>query len=86
MHVELGCIKYLIIVNTLKLCSMNLIQFFLVSSLHAITIQEKIVINEPITSNKVGISYQIMKPAIIAPGTDKYLIGARTIASPYLNA
>ena len=65
---------------------MNLIQVFLINSLHAITIQEKIVINEPMTSKKVGISYQITKPAIIAPGTDKYLIGARTIASPYLNA
>ena len=55
-------------------------------SLHVITKQETIVITEPIISNTLGTSNQIISPAIIAPGTDKYLMGAKTTASPNLNA
>ena len=55
-------------------------------SLHVMTKQERIVITEPIISNTLGTSNQIIKPAIIAPGTDKYLMGAKTTASPNLNA
>ena len=50
MHVELGYIKYFTNINVLNNAYMNLIQFFFINSLHAITIQEEIVINEPITS------------------------------------
>ena len=38
------------LMNSLKQILYELIQFFFINSLQAITIQEKIVINEPITS------------------------------------
>ncbi len=48
--------------------------------------QDIIVMREPIISKNEGTSDHIISPAIIAPGTDRYLMGAKTTASPNLNA
>ena len=59
---------------------------FFISSLHAITTHDITVIQEPRISKLEGTSDQMIRPATIAPGTERYLMGAKTTASPNLNA
>ena len=44
--------------------------------------QDIIVMREPIISKNEGTSDHINSPAIIAPGTDRYLMGAKKTATP----
>ena len=72
-------------VVSIKISSFYLLSLF-ISSLHAITTHDITVIQEPRISKLEGTSDQMIRPATIAPGTERYLMGAKTTASPNLNA
>ena len=72
-----------LIYNTWKF---NYLSAFFINSLHAITTHDITVIQEPRISKLEGTSDQMIRPATMAPGTERYLIGAKTTASPNLNA